>query len=402
MNLVEGIRIALAALAANKMRSALTTLGVVIGVGAVIAMVALGNGAQKDVQDRINKLGSNLLYVTPGQAQAGNVFRAFGSADTLTIDEAMELKKEVSDAAGVAPEISSNVQVKYHEKNGNFRLTGTFPDYSFVRNIEFKRGRFFNSLEFSGRRQVCAIGSSIYDNLFAGKRAIGQRIKVKGVSFTIVGVVAERGGYGREDENIYIPLTVMRQRLSNTKYVRLIAVTGKEGVSVDQLTYSLRRYFRRHHRLRPGQADDFGIMSQGDILSTFQETGRIFTMLLGGIASISLLVGGIGIMNIMLVTVTERTREIGIRKALGARRRDIQLQFVIESTVLSVIGGLMGVTLGLFLAWISKSKFGLSSYVSVSSVVVAFGCAASIGIFFGWYPASRAGKLDPIQALRYE
>ncbi|MCC7494047.1 MAG: ABC transporter permease [Fimbriimonadaceae bacterium] len=402
MNLVEGLRIALTALAANTMRSVLTTLGVVIGVAAVIAMVALGTGAQRDIQANIAKLGSNLLFVAPGQAERGQIWRAFGSAETLPVSEAMRIRAEVPEVAGVAPELNRNAQVKYGSLNGDFRIVGTLPDYNFVRSAKFEQGKFFTRLDEEGRRRVCVLGYAVWERLFPnGGWAVGKRIKIKSIPFTVLGVLTERGGYGREDEVIVMPLSTYRQRLDNSRYVRLIAVTAREGVDNAAAEAALRKWLRRQHRLRPGEPDDFSFASQQDILNTVQESSRIFTLLLAGIASISLVVGGIGIMNIMLVTVTERTREIGIRKALGARRRDIQLQFLTESVVLSVFGGGLGVALGVWLANLVKS-FGLNAYVSTSSVLLAFGCAAGIGIFFGYYPASQAGKLDPIQALRYE
>jgi len=401
MNIVEALRIALGALAANKMRSALTTLGVVIGVAAVIAMVALGEGAKRDIEDRIKKMGSNLLYLAPGQAERGHIWRGFGSADTLTVEDAVALRS-VPEIAGAAPELNKNAQVKHGTTNGDFRIYGTLADYSFVRNVELAEGRFFTALDDDARRRVCVIGSEVYTTLFEGGWAIGKRIKIRGIPFTVVGVLAETGGFGRADQVIIIPLSTYRQRMENSKYVRMIAISGKDGVPLNKVEAAARKELRRRHRLRPGEEDDFSVATQTDMLSTMEESSRIFTMLLAGIASISLVVGGIGIMNIMLVTVTERTREIGIRKALGAKQRDIRLQFLIEAMVLSIFGGLLGVSLGIFVAYLTRVKFGLSTAVSTESVILAFCCAAGIGIFFGYYPASQAGKLDPIEALRYE
>ncbi len=402
MSVLEAMRIALTALGANRMRSALTTLGVIIGVAAVITMVALGEGAKRDVQERISKLGSNLLYIVPGQAEKGHIWRGIGSAETLTVDDAKALKAEVPQVAGSAPEMQRNVQLKAGIRNGDFRVIGTLPDYKFVRNVELTAGRFFTALEQQGRRRVCVLGANVAETLFEGDWAIGKRVKIKGVPFTVVGVRASLGGFGRDDDNVVIPLSTYRQRLGGDKYVRMIAISGKDGLELSKVEDASRRFLRRRHRLRPSDKDDFSIATQSDIQSTMAESTKTFSLLLAGIASISLLVGGIGIMNIMLVTVTERTREIGIRKALGARRQDIQLQFLIESTVLSVFGGTLGIILGVSLSWLIRTKFGLSAQVAPSSVLLAFGCAAGIGIFFGYYPASQAGKLDPIQALRYE
>lgn len=402
MNLLEGLRIAITALGANKMRSVLTTLGVVIGVAAVIAMVALGAGAQKGVQERIASMGSNLIFVVPGQAERGHIWRGIGSAKTLTIDEARRMRHEVPEVAGTAPEVSRNVQIKHGNKNGDFSVMGTFADYTFVRNAQFEEGRFFTALEEQSRRRVCVLGYEVWTKLFGENYAVGKTVKVKGVPFTVVGVLAQKGGFGREDTRVFIPMSVMRQRFSGDKYVAMIAVAGRDGVPLPQVEKAVRKWLRREHRLSNGQEDNFSISTQQDMLSTMEESNRIFTVLLAGIASISLLVGGIGIMNIMLVTVTERTREIGIRKAVGARRRDIELQFVVESTVLSVFGGLIGVLIGVLTARVVDVKFGIATVVSPSSVLLAFGCAAAIGIFFGYYPARQAGRLDPIQALRYE
>ena len=398
MGLVEGLRIAVGALFANKMRSVLTTLGVVIGVAAVIAMVALGTGAQRGVQERIQQLGSNLLFVAPGQAERGHIWRGFGSAETLTIDDSEAMRKEVPEVAGVAPEIGRNAQLKYGNVNGDFSVTYTLSDYGYVRNSELKYGRFFTALEAHARRRVIVLGSNVYDKLFVDSYPLGKTVKVKGVPFTVVGVLASKGGFGREDDKCFVPL----QLVQSVKYVRMIAVSGRDGIGLEKVEKAVRNFLRRRHRLRPSEDDDFSIATQTDMLSTVEESNKIFTMLLAGIASISLVVGGIGIMNIMLVTVTERTREIGIRKALGARRRDIELQFLVESTVLSVFGGLVGVLLGVGTARLITVKAGIDTYVSTSSVVLAFGCAAIIGIFFGYYPARQAGKLDPIEALRYE
>jgi len=402
MSIFEALRIALKALAANKMRSGLTTLGVVIGVAAVIAMVALGEGARRDIQERIGKMGSNLLFVAPGQAERGHIWHGFGSAQTLTVDEARTLRHTVPEIAGVAPEISRSQQVKIGSKNGNFNIVGSFADFHFVRNVTLAEGRFFTALDDEARRRVCVLGSSVHDTLFEDGWAIGKRIKIKNIPFTVVGVLEPRGGRSRDDEVIIIPMSTQRQRFNSTKYVSMIAVSGRDGVALEDVEAATRKALRRLHRLRAGEEDNFSIATQTDILSTMEESSKIFSMLLAGIASISLVVGGIGIMNIMLVTVTERTREIGIRKALGARQRDIRLQFLIESMVLSIFGGLLGVSLGIGMAYLTRVKFGLSSVVSTESVLLAFGCAAGIGIFFGYYPASQAGKLDPIEALRYE
>jgi len=402
MSLLEAIRTALAAQAANVMRSVLTTLGVVIGVGSVIAMVGLGQGAQVEMTKRISRLGSNLLFVMPGKGERGMLFRGHGAADTLTVEDAQALRKDVPEVTGVAPELSQSVQIKVGTKNIGCQVVGTFSDFAFVRNLDLASGRFFTRLDEEAGRRVAVVGSNVVRDVFGGRSAVGKRLKVKGIPFTVVGTLAPIGGFGRQDEQIIIPMRTAQQRLINYKYVRTIAVSGDPALGNDRVEMAIRRALRRLHRLRIGREDDFNISSQTDVATTMSESNRIFTMLLAGIAAISLVVGGIGIMNIMLVTVTERTREIGIRKALGARRRDIAFQFLIESTVLSVMGGLLGVALGVGIANLLQSKLGLTVLITAKPVLLSFGCAAAIGIFFGWYPARRAAALDPIQALRYE
>ncbi|MBI5833705.1 MAG: ABC transporter permease [Armatimonadetes bacterium] len=403
MNPLEALRIAFSALSANKMRAALTTLGVVIGVAAVIAMTALGQGAAKDVQARLNKLGSNLIFVAPGQAGRGPIFMGFGSADTLSLENAEKLRRSMPELiAGVEAEVSSSEQVKFGTYSSNYRIVGTYSDYSFVRNPDIADGRFFSRLDEEAARRVCVVGSNVARDVIKSGRAVGKRIKIKGIPFEVVGALAETGGFGRQDDQVFIPLRTFVQRINFRRYASNIGVSARDGKSFEEVQAGIRRFLRREHKLRPSQKDDFSIASQTDIASTLNDTNRIFTMLLAGIAAISLVVGGIGIMNIMLVTVTERTREIGIRKALGARKRDIQLQFLIESCVLSILGGLLGVAMGLGTAHLMQTKMGLTVDVKMQSVVLSFGCAAAIGIFFGFYPASRAAALDPIQALRYE
>jgi ABC-type antimicrobial peptide transport system permease subunit len=403
MNVLEGVRIAMTALGANITRSVLTTLGVVIGVGAVIAMTALGQGASADVQARISKLGPNTVFITPGKAQTGRIFQGVGTANVLVYDDAKGMRKDVPEIVAVAPEVSTNVQVKVGINNNNYQVIGTYADYLAVHNTDLDAGKWFTRPDEDAGRRVCIIGGNVANDVFGGvDKAMGKTLKAKGVPFTVIAVMSIIGGFGRQDDQIFIPLTTMYQRLTANRYLRLIAISGREDLDVEDVEAAIRRYLRHNHHLRLSQDDDFAMNSQADIAATLSDTTRIFTLLLGGISAISLVVGGIGIMNIMLVTVTERTREIGIRKALGARQRDIRLQFLIESVVLSGLGGLIGVTLGVVTAYVMHAKMGLTTVVTPTSIALSFGCAAFIGIFFGYYPANRAGSLDPIQALRYE
>ncbi len=402
MSILEAVRVALTALTANKLRSLLTSLGVIIGVWAVIAAVALAEGARRDILERIQSLGSNLLYVAPGQAERGRIWRGFGSAETVTIEECRQMRFQLASVAGVAPEISGREQVKFGSANNNSPISGTLADYNFVRNANVVEGRFFTSLDDGARRRVAVLGSQIAIDLFGETYPVGKRIKIRNVPFTVIGVMAEKGGFGREDDKIIIPMSSMRQRFNGTKYINMCAVTLKEGFELSDGEKEIRRYLRRAHKLRPSQEDDFSISTQQDMLAMVDESNKVMRYVLGGIAMISLLVGGIGVMNIMLVTVTERTREIGIRKALGARPWDIRTQFLIEAMVLSVMGGLIGVALGIFTARAVGKTETVQMVVSTSSVLMAFLCAAGTGVFFGYYPASQAAKLDPIEALRYE
>jgi ABC-type antimicrobial peptide transport system permease subunit len=406
MNALEGVRIALTALQANLMRSILTTLGVVIGVAAVIAMTAIGTGAAADIQARINKLGSNLLFITPGKAQSGRIGMGFGSGTSLLVTDAKDIRKELTDVlAGVAPEVNVNTQIKVGNQNNNYTCVGTYSDYYFVHAVDLDAGRFFNRLDEDASRRVCVIGGNLVNDVFGGitpAQCVGKQISIKAIPFEVIGVMTIIGGFGRADDQIFIPLSTCQQRLQNLTYLRLISVSVRLDLDVNTVESQVEKWLRHQHRLRYDQDDDFSMRTQADIAATLSDTSRTFTLLLAGIAAISLVVGGIGIMNIMLVTVTERTREIGIRKALGATQHNIQLQFLIESVTLSVLGGTIGVGLGIGAAALLQSKVGLTTIVTTSSIIISFGCSAAIGIFFGYYPAKHAGSLDPIQALRHE
>jgi putative ABC transport system permease protein len=405
MLLGETIRVALGALRANKLRSLLTMLGIVIGVAAVIAVVALGRGAQKAVNDRIAALGTTLLTINPGQAQTGGV-RTGGGGARLLMEDADKLKDD--DLIGaVEPEIASNLQVQYLNKNTATSIVAATSNYPQVRNYEVEFGRFFTNAEDLTRQRVAVVGPAVVENLGlqAPDAILNEPIRIRGIQFTVVGVLKSKGqatAFANPDDQIIIPLTTGRFRIMGTNRLRSISVLAPSEDAIPETMAEIQKILRRAHRLRPGKDDDFQIRNQADFLNTLGETTQVFSLLLAGIAAVSLLVGGIGIMNIMLVSVTERTREIGIRKALGATKLNILFQFLIEAVVLCLLGGAMGVAVGAGGAMLFTKFFGWNTEVGISSVFLAFGFSALVGVVFGVYPARRASGLDPITALRYE
>ena len=406
MLLGEIFRVALQAIRANKLRSFLTMLGIIIGVGAVITMVALGSGAQKSVQARIQALGPTLLSIYPGQSFRGGIAIMFDQRASLTVDDADALARDAKYVKGVVPELTRNLQVKRAGQNANVSVVGTTPNYPAIKNFTITAGRMFTAGEDESRRRYAVLGSAIPEMFNANPTAmIGQEIQIRGIPFEIIGVLSQKGsagGFGNPDEQILIPLTTARYRIMGTDRVRSITV---DAASVNQMTLTMieiERVLRREHKVRPGADNDFQIRNQADILSTFQQTTETFTYLLAGIAAVSLLVGGIGIMNIMLVSVTERTREIGVRKALGATRFNIMFQFLVEALVLCAVGGLLGILFGTLGAVLLSKLAHWNTSINVFAVLLAFVFSAIVGLFFGIWPARRAAKLDPITALRYE
>ena len=402
MRIGEVTRVAIDAVVANKLRSLLTMLGVIIGIASVITMVALGNGAQRSVQDRLGALGTNVLTVRNGQSFQGGVDR--GSA-RLTVEDAEALAAEPHAIAAVAPEMESRLQVGYGSGNASLSVVGTWTTYFGVNNHALQAGRLFTDGENQGRRRVAVVGALVGQKLGAdGGSLVGQSVQVGGVPFEVVGVLAEKGaaGFANPDEAVYVPLNTARSRVMGSDRLRSIGVQAAGDGHMQAAMAEIDQVLRREHRIRPGQDADFDIRDQATLLSTFQETTRTFTFLLAGVAAVSLLVGGIGIMNIMLVSVTERTREIGLRKSLGARRRDVLLQFLIEALVICLGGGALGLALGAGGSMALQRMAGWNMAISPSSLVVAFGFSAAVGVFFGIWPARRAASLAPIEALRYE
>ena len=402
----ETIRVALGALRANTLRSLLTMLGIVIGVSAVIAVVALGRGAQKQVNDRISALGTTLLTINPGQAMTGGV-RTGGGGAKLTIDDATALVDRGEKIAAVQPEINGNLQVQFLNKNTNTSIVGSTSNYPEVRKYEIASGRFFTNTEDQTRQRVAVLGPTVVANLGlqSNEAIIGEQIRIRGIQFTVVGVFKSKGqasAFSNPDDQILLPIQTARFRVLGTNRVRSISVLAPSEAEIPETMGDIQKILRREHKLRAGKDDDFQIRNQSDFLNTLGETTAVFSLLLAGIAAVSLVVGGIGIMNIMLVSVTERTREIGVRKALGATKMNILFQFLIEAVVLCLLGGMLGIIFGAGGAMAFSKFSGWSTEVGLSSVVVAFGFSAFVGVVFGVYPARRAAGLDPIVALRYE
>ncbi|HZK78569.1 MAG TPA: ABC transporter permease [Gemmatimonadaceae bacterium] len=402
----EIVMVALGALRANKMRSFLTMLGIVIGVAAVIAMVAIGKGAQKSISDRIAGLGTTLLTVRPGAR------RGFGvqteSNEKLTIENADALEKRGKYFAEVGPEMNKRTLLQSGNLNAQTQVTGALPNWLDIRKFTLASGRFFNESENAGMRRVAVVGSAVIDNLGlqTPEGLIGENVRLGGLQFQVIGVLQSKGqtgGFGNNpDDIVIIPLSTARYRLMGTNEVNSINVLAASESEIPQAQAEIQSILRREHRLVAGKRDDFDIRNQAEFLSTFAETTKTFTFLLAGIAAVSLLVGGIGIMNIMLVSVTERTREIGVRKALGATKAAILFQFLIEAIVLCLLGGLVGVLLGAGGAVLLSRLGGFNTTVDISSVMLAFIFSATVGVLFGVWPARRAAALDPIIALRYE
>lgn len=402
MNAYEAVRVALMGLLGNKVRSFLTMLGVIIGVAAVIIVVAIGQGLKADTMERIQKMGTNLLTIRPGSSSRTGV-ASETAVINLIAEDATEIQNNVKNIQAVAPDVSENTQAKYRSNNMRSTILGTTPEYQTAHNMSVAEGRFFTDAEVRGRKRVCAIGSEVYDELFDGRQAVGEWIRIGGIPFEVIGVMAELGGaFGRPDQQVMAPLTTVQTRVLGRDDLSSISVSASTAEAVDQVEKDIEVLLRRRHKLRTGQDNDFRTMKQSMILEDMAAAGETMTRLLGAIAMVSLLVGGVGIMNIMLVSVSERTREIGIRKAIGARKVDILWQFLIESVVLSVIGGGIGIGIGLGVCHIITTRAGWTAIVSPSSIIYAFVFSAFVGIFFGIWPAKKGAEMDPIEALRHE
>lgn len=391
----------------NKMRTGLAILGIVIGIGSVIALISLGQASQKMIEEQIQSLGSNLLTVSPGAQSSGGVRGAPGSTTTLTLADAnaIEESAEITTITSVSPEVSSRAQVTAGRNNTNTQIYGVTPEYAEVRKVTMSSGYFITQQDVDSMSKVAVLGPTAVEDLFGDNvDPIGQSIRINGQNLRVIGVTVSKGGTGfmNQDNMVYVPLSLAQKQLFGMNYLSSISMEASSAdvmvQAQDQVGYLL---LARHKLSDPSEAD-FSIFSQNDILSTASSATGTFTALLGGIAAISLLVGGIGIMNIMLVTVTERIREIGLRKALGAKRKTIVSQFLIESILLTVTGGIVGMVVGVVASFVLANVLSMPFTVSPSSVLLAVGVSAVIGIVFGWYPAQKAAKLQPIEALRYE
>jgi putative ABC transport system permease protein len=405
MNLWMVFRISLRALMRNKLRTFLTALGIIIGVSTVITMLAIGTGAQRSVEATIASLGTNTIMIFPGSSTSGGARSGAFGASNLTEEDAKEIARVATAVSNVSPITQVNSQIIFQDQNWSCQITGADVAYPEIRNWNVVDGRFFTEDDVRAAAKVCVLGKVVVDNLFGGESPIGATVRVKGIPMRVVGQLAEKGdsAFGQsQDDIVVVPYTTCMKRLQRQSNVRYIMAEAASKDQVDRAKKQIDDVLVSRHKIQPGEDPDYSIRTQAEFAETANQSTQVFTLLLGGIASVSLLVGGIGIMNIMLVSVTERIREIGIRMALGAKRRDILRQFLVESVVLSLTGGAIGVGLGYGFAHIAAKFSQWPPVVSIQSVILAFTFSLVVGVFFGFYPALKASRLDPIQALRNE
>jgi putative ABC transport system permease protein len=406
--LFASIRIALRALMVNKMRSSLTMLGIIIGVGAVIAMIAVGSGAKRRIAEQIASMGSNLFVVLSGSATSGGMRWGSGTVPTLTAEDAKAIAAEIPGVKYVAPNLNGVAQVVFGNQNWSTVINGSTPEVLEIRDWSLASGRSFTQQDIDGATKVCILGKTVAENLFGGSDPTGQIVRIKKFPFAVIGVLAPKGqsAWGQDqDDVIFVPLTTAQKRLFGMQFpgmVRSISIQAQGPEVMKEVENQIVDLLRQRHRLQPNQENDFSVRNLTEVASSAEESAKVMSLLLGAIASISLIVGGIGIMNIMLVSVTERTREIGIRIAVGAKVRDILLQFLIESIVLSLIGGALGIGIGIAGTLILSTFTQWPVLFSTQAILLAFLFSGSVGVFFGFYPARKASLLNPIEALRYE
>jgi putative ABC transport system permease protein len=405
MDFMNTFRLALRALARNKMRSALTMLGIIIGVGAVIAVVSIGQGANYLVQQGIAAMGTNAVFIAAGSNRAGGVRQGYGGVKTLTVDDMNAIIREIPLIKDAAPSLSSNQQIVYGNQNWNTRVTGTTPSYFDIRTWPVQSGSVFSDEEVDLAANVCVLGTTVSKILFVNEDPIGKTIRIGNLPFRVDGVLESKGqsSVGQDqDDVIFAPYTTVQRKIQGITWLQVINASAVSQPASLAAVAPITSLLRERHRLRPGTDDDFLIRTQADIEDLANQTQGVMTLLLGGIASVSLLVGGIGIMNIMLVSVTERTREIGVRMAVGATEDDVQRQFLVEAVTLSMMGGAIGIVLGLIGSALISNFLSWPTLISIKAIIAAVIFSAAVGIFFGYYPARKAAQLDPIEALRYE
>ncbi len=405
MYILPAVKIALRGLRVNKMRSGLTMLGIIIGVAAVITMLAVGQGAQESLAKSISSLGSNLILILPGSTTSGGARMGMGNTSTLVSSDVDAIKTQCSAVEAAAPIVRGNAQIVYADKNWSTSIQGTSEDYAEVRDWGVSKGRFIIKQDVDGRTKNCLLGATVIDELFGGEDPIGKVVRIKKVPFKVVGILEGKGQSPNgqdQDDVIIVPFTTAQTRLFGITYLNTIMVKARSLELMDKAVDQVTALLHQRHKITEGEDDDFSVRNLTEMLNTAATQTKIMAILLGCVASVSLLVGGIGIMNIMLVSVTERTREIGIRMAVGARGNDILLQFLVEAVVLSLTGGIIGILLGFGMSSVIGHFSQFETQVTVSSVVLSFGFSAAVGVFFGFYPARKAAGLDPIVALRYE
>jgi putative ABC transport system permease protein len=410
MNIGASIQIALRALRVNKLRSALTMLGIIIGVSAVIAMMAVGTGARERIAEQIRSIGSNVIIILSGSTTSGGIRLGSGSVLTLTEDDATAIAREVPAVEAAAPTMRGTAQVVFGNQNWSTVIQGATPEYLVVREWPVASGRGITSQDGDGAAKVVLLGQTVAENIFGDSDPVGEIIRIKKVPFTVVGVLAAKGqsAFGQDqDDIVVIPLSTAKRKVlgvsqANARSVGAIVIRAKGPEWMDEAVEQMTVLLRQRHRLQPGQEDDFTVRNLSEVFAAQEESARTMSLLLGAIASVSLLVGGIGIMNIMLVSVTERTREIGIRMAVGARERDILTQFLIEAVTLSLIGGIVGIGLGVGGSALLSFLAQWETLIAPQAILLAFLFSTAVGVFFGYYPARKAASLDPIEALRYE
>ena len=402
MSIWDLFKIALRSLRANKLRTFLTMLGIIIGVASVISMISLGEGTRRQTLSTIAKFGTNIITVKPGEKKSRHV--STGKVETLVLGDAYAIRDYVPNITGVSAQSYQNGQLKFGNKNSNSTVRGTGKDYGWMANFKMAEGRFYTEEEVRAARKICVLGATVVKNLFDGVNPVGQTLKVNGDNYLVIGTTVAKGALSwfDPDDQIFIPITTAQKRLFGLKHVQSIDVQVKNMDDIEIIKQDIEALLRRRHNLREGKKNDFYVRNSAEWLNSWEQAAKTFQFLLGGIAAISLLVGGIGIMNIMLVSVTERTREIGIRIAIGAKKREIRKQFLIESVLISFLGGCIGIGLGILISRAASEIGGLETIVSLQSVLLAFGFSVGIGIFFGLYPATKASNLNPIDALRYE